>query len=68
MQEKEYIVLFAMGTKKKLVHDCAEAFLYAHLYLKESGHPDFQFDNADEIAAYKQRVKELKKREKELLR
>lgn len=44
-----------------------EALLYSHLWLKESGNPDFQFDNSEEIAAFKLRQKELKKREKLLL-
>lgn len=59
-----YIIKSEMGNKKKICHDSAEAFLYCHLYLKELGHPDFQFDNADEIAAFKARKKELKRREK----
>ena len=62
-----YIIKSEMGTKKKICHDCCEAFLYCHLWLKDSGHPDFQFDNADEIAAFKARMKELKRREKLLM-
>lgn len=62
-----YIIKSKMGTKQKVCHDCCEAFLYSHLYLKESGNLDFQFDNAEEIKAFKDRKKELKKREKELL-
>lgn len=62
-----YIIKSEMGTKKKICHDCGEAFLYCHLWLKDSGHPDFQFDNADEIAAFKARMKELKRREKLLM-
>lgn len=62
-----YIIKSEMGTKKKVCHDCGEAFLYCHLWLKDSGHPDFQFDNADEIAAFKARMKELKRREKLLM-
>lgn len=44
-----------------------EALLYLHLWLKDSGNKDFQFDNSEEIAAFKLRQKELKKREKLLL-
>lgn len=62
-----YIIKSEMGTKKKICHDCCEAFLYCHLWLKDSGHPDFQFDNADDIAAFKARMKELKRREKLLM-
>lgn len=63
-----YIILSELGTKKKIPHDCAEAFLYAWLYLHDSGHIDFQFDNSDEIKKFKDRVKELKKKERELLK
>jgi hypothetical protein len=56
-----------MGTKRKICHDCCESFLYCHLFLKESNHSDFQFDNSDEIKKYKDRMKELKKKEKALL-
>lgn len=62
-----YIIKSEMGTKKKICHDCGEAFLYCHLWLKDSGHADFQFDNADDIAAFKARMKELKRREKLLM-
>lgn len=62
-----YIIKSKMGTKQKVCHDCCEAFLYAWLYLHNLKHPDFQFDNAEEIKAFKDRKKELKKREKELL-
>lgn len=68
LSENKYIIKSEMGTKRKLCHDCAEAFLYCHLYLKASGHPEFQFDNSEEIAKYKQRKLELKKKEKELLK
>lgn len=63
-----YTIISVMGTKRKIVHDCAESFLYSHLYLKNSGHPDFQFDNSDDKLAYKERMKELKKRERLLLK
>lgn len=63
-----YIILSDMGTKKKLCNDCAEAFLYTWLYLHELNHPDFGFDNTEEAEAYKLRMKELKKREKLLLK
>jgi len=43
------------------------AALYAHLFLKDLGNSDFQFDNAEDIEAYKLRMKELKKREKLLM-
>lgn len=62
-----YIITSEFGTKKKIPHDCCEAFLYSWLYLKDSCHSDFQFDNSEEIAAYKLRMKELKKREKLLM-
>lgn len=67
LNKKGYSVVSEMGTKKKLCHDSAEAFLYAHLYLYDSKHPDFQFNNSDEIKKYKERMKELKKREKLLI-
>lgn len=63
-----YVIKSIFGTKKKIPHDCAEALLYAHLFLHDSGHCDFQFDNSEEIKAYKLRKKELKKKEKELLK
>jgi hypothetical protein len=63
-----YTIKSIFGTKKKLPHDCAEALLYLHLFLHDSGHCDFQFDNSEEIKAYKLRKKELKKKEKELLK
>lgn len=62
-----YTINMMLGRMRKIPHDCCEAFLYAHLYLHDSGAEDFQFDNADEIAAFKLRRKELKKREKLLL-
>lgn len=42
--------------------------LYAHLYLHDSGNDEFQFDNSDEIAKYKERMKNLKKQEKLLMK
>ena len=67
LERSGYIITSVFGTKKKIPHDCCEAFLYLHIYLKDSGHTDFQFDNAEDIAAYKLRMKELKKREKLLM-
>ena len=67
LEKSGYIIKSEMGTKKKICHDCCEAFLYTHLFLKDSGHVDFQFDNSEEITAFKLRMKELKKREKLLL-
>ena len=67
LSEKMYTILSVIGTKRKITNDNAEAFLYCHLYLKDLGHADFQFDNSEEIAAYKLRMKEFKKREKALL-
>lgn len=67
LERSGYIIISEFGTKRKIPHDCCEAFLYSWLYLKDSGHPDFQFDNAEEIAAYKLRMKELRKREKALM-
>ena len=67
LSEKMYTILSVIGTKRRITNDNAEAFLYAHLYLKDLGHSDFQFDNSEDIAAYKLRMKELKKREKALL-
>lgn len=67
LEKSGYIIKSDMGTKHKICHDSAEAFLYCHLYLKDLGHVDFQFDNAEDIAAYKLRMKNLKKKEKELL-
>ena len=67
LNKKGYNIISEMGTKKKICHDSAEAFLYAHLYLHDSKHPDFQFNNDEEIKKYKERMKELKKREKLLM-
>jgi hypothetical protein len=67
LTDSGYIILSTLGTKKKIPHDCCEAFLYAHLFLKDNGHSDFQFDNADEVTAFKLRQKELKRREKLLI-
>ena len=67
LNKKGYNIISEMGTKKKLCHDSAEAFLYAHLYLHDSKHHDFQFNNDEEIKKYKERMKELKKREKLLM-
>ena len=68
LSKSMYTILSIMGTKKKICHDCCEALLYMHLYLKELGHADFQFDNSADIAAYKQRMKQLKVQEKLLLK
>jgi hypothetical protein len=67
LSKSGYIIISELGTKKKIPHDCGEAFLYCHLYLKDIGHSDFQFDNSENIAAFKLRMKELKRREKLLL-
>lgn len=68
LEDNGYIINTAIGTKKKLTHDNAEAFLYAHLYLHDNGNNEFQFDNSDEIAKYKERMKNLKKQEKLLMK
>lgn len=65
--DKGYSITTIYGTKRKIPHDCAEAFLYAHLYLHDNEHPDFQFDNSEDIKAFNLRKKELKKKEKALL-
>jgi hypothetical protein len=62
-----YKILSVFGTKKKIPHDCCEAFLYSWLYLKDNNHEDFQFDNSEDVAAFKQRQKELKRRERLLM-
>lgn len=67
LEDNGYTISMKIGRARKLAHDCCEALLYAHLYLHDNGHTDFQFDNADEIAAFKLRQKELKRREKILL-
>lgn len=67
LSDKKYSVKSELGNKKKIPHDCCEAFLYCHLYLKDNKHKDFQFDNTEEIKAYKERKKLLKKKEKELM-
>lgn len=67
LEDHGYTISMKIGKARKLPHDNAEAFLYAHLYLHDNGNADFQFDNADEIAAFKLRQKELKRREKLLL-
>ncbi len=67
LEKSGYMIISILGTKKKVNNDAAEAFLYAHLFLKDFGNSDFQFDNAEDIATYKLRMKELKKREKLLM-
>ena len=67
LQSKGYMIESIIGTKRKICDDCAEAFLYTHLYLKDNSHPDFLFDNASDKEAYKTRMKELKRRTKLLL-
>lgn len=68
LKQKGYNITSLMGTKRVICHDCSEAFLYIHLYLHETEHKDFQFDNSEDVKLYKQRMLELKKREKELLK
>lgn len=67
LAKEGYSIISDLGTKKKVPHDCCEALLYSWLYLHELGHSDFQFDNSEDIAAYKQRMKNLKQREKLLM-
>lgn len=67
LTDRGYIINLKICNARKIPHDCCEAFLYAHLYLHDNGDADFQFDNTDEIAAFKLRQKELKRREKLLL-
>ena len=67
LTDNGYTINMMLGKARKIPHDCCEAFLYAHLYLHDHGVKDFQFDNADDIAAFKMRQKELKRREKLLL-
>ena len=67
LEDNGYTISMKIGRARKLSHDCCEALLYAHLYLHDNGHADFQFDNTDEISAFKLRQKELKRREKLLL-
>ena len=67
LTDNGYTINMVLGKARKIPHDCCEAFLYAHLYLHDNGVKDFQFDNADEITAFKMRQKELKRREKLLL-
>lgn len=67
LTDNGYTISMNLGRARKIPHDCCEAFLYAHLYLHDSGNKDFQFDNSEEIAAFKLRQKELKRREKLLL-
>jgi Holliday junction resolvasome RuvABC endonuclease subunit len=67
LEKSGYIIKSVMGTKRLVCHDCCEAFLYAWLYLHDLKHPDFLFDNSEEIAKYKERMKNLKKKEKELM-
>ena len=67
LEDAGYTYYLRLGKARKLPHDNAEAFLYAHLYLYDSGHQDFQFNNSDEIAKHKLRQLELKRREKLLL-
>ena len=67
LEDAGYTYYLIVDRARKVPHDCCEALLYLHLWLKDSGNKDFQFDNSEEIAAFKLRQKELKKREKLLL-
>jgi hypothetical protein len=67
LEDSGYTINLRLGKARKLPHDCCESLLYLHLWLKDSDHPDFQFDNSEEIATFKLRQKELKRREKLLL-
>lgn len=67
LEDTGYTYYLIVDRARKVPHDCCEALLYLHLWLKDSGNKDFQFDNSEEIAAFKLRQKELKKREKLLL-
>ena len=64
LEDAGYTYYLIVDRARKVPHDCCEALLYLHLWLKDSGNKDFQFDNSEEIAAFKLRQKELKKREK----
>jgi hypothetical protein len=68
LEDNGYIINMMLGKARKIPHDCCEAFLYAHLYLHDNGNDEFQFDNSDEIAKYKERMKNLKKQEKLLMK
>lgn len=68
LEDNGYIINMMLGKARKISHDCCEAFLYAHLYLHDNGNSEFQFDNSDEIAKYKERMKNLKKQEKLLMK
>lgn len=67
LQDKGYIINSVFGTAKKIPHDCCEAFLYSHLWLKDLGADDFQFDNTEDKKQFSLRMKELKRREKLLM-
>lgn len=68
LEDNGYIINMMLGKARKIPHDCCEAFLYAHLYLHDNGNSEFQFDNSDEITKYKERMKNLKKQEKLLMK
>lgn len=68
LEDNGYIINMMLGKARKIPHDCCEAFLYAHLFLHDNGNSEFQFDNSDEIAKYKERMKNLKKQEKLLMK
>ena len=68
LEDNGYIINMMLGKARKIPHDCCEAFLYAHLYLHDNGNSEFQFDNSDEIVKYKERMKNLKKQEKLLMK
>ena len=61
LEDAGYTYYLIVDRARKVPHDCCEALLYLHLWLKDSGNKDFQFDNSEEIAAFKLRQKELKK-------
>lgn len=67
LEDRGYIINLMIDRARKIPHDCCESLLYIHLYLHDAKQTDFQFDNSEEIAAYKLRQKELKRREKLLL-
>lgn len=59
LKTKGFQVKSLIGTKKVIPHDCAEALLYAHTYLKDIGLEDFQFDNSEQLKSLKRKEKEI---------
>lgn len=66
LKAKGYIIESVYGTKRKIPHDCCEAFLYLHLYLHDLCFEDFSFNNEEDKRLYKEKQKLLKSKAKQI--